>query len=167
MDGKAINLDHVRDWKWRSFTLADIWHCHFISDTVDTACTDGFVHLQTLPRPPVGWLQWGTLETSAWVNLSGPCWVSGEKEMLKDRIWLCLSLLPCEQTPTPYWYLALTWICPLTLWRQKSLQIYMGGTAWSNKCSERGRKTAQFSKCGQKKMSIFLFLDHNLFSWGC
>lgn len=27
-----------------AFTLVDIWHCHFISDTVHTACTDGLVH---------------------------------------------------------------------------------------------------------------------------
>lgn len=61
----------------------------------------GLCILQALSRSPVGWLQWGTLESSTWVNLSGPCWVSGEKEMLKDRTWLCISLLPCEQTPTP------------------------------------------------------------------
>lgn len=68
----------------------DVLRCHFHSDTVLTATTNGHVHpsdtvqilsLLTLTRCPQN--------QQSWVNLSGPCWVSGEREMLKDRTWLC------------------------------------------------------------------------------
>lgn len=152
-----------------AFILVDISCCHFNSDTVHTAITNGHMH----PSDIVQILTLLTLMRCSWnqqngVNLSGPCRVSGEKEMLRDRTWLAVSLLPGEWAPALYWYLALDWIFPVdSSQTQKFLQIYVGVFAWLNKeHSERGREIAPFSKCGQKQMVTFLFLDHTGFAWG-
>lgn len=145
-----------------AFILVDIFCCHFSSDTVHTAATNGHMH----PSDTVQILSLQALMKCSWSqksrsNLSGPCWVSGEKEILKNRTRLAVSLLPGEWAPSSYWYHALDSIFLLTLQTQKLLQIYNGVFAWLHKkYSEKGREIAPFSKWGQKQMDTFLLLDH-------
>lgn len=141
------------------FILVDLFCCHFNSDTVHTATTNGYRHpsdtVQILSLQPLMRCSWNQ---KSWSNLSGPCWMSGEKEILKDRTGLALS---GEWAPSLYSYHALNWIFLLTLCRQKLLQIYNRVFAWLNKkYSEKGREIAPFSKWGQKQMDTFLLLDH-------
>lgn len=105
-----------------------------------------------------------------WSNLSGPCWVSGEKKMLKDRTGL--ALLPGEWAPSFTIVLISSFTIVLipcsglnfpvnSLQTQKLLQIYSRVFAWLNKkYSEKGREIAPFSKWGQKQMNMFLLMDH-------
>lgn len=75
-----------------SFILVDIFYCHFNSDTVHTAIMKGLVHLsdtaQILSLLTLIRCSWNQ---QSWVNLSGPCWVSHEKETLKDNVTGCVT----------------------------------------------------------------------------
>lgn len=119
-----------------AFILVDILCCHYNSDTVDTAAMNGHRHpsntvqiLSLLTLMRCSWNQ------QCWVNLSGLCCVSGEKEMLKDRTWLAVSLLPGEWVPALHWCLTQDWIFLMTLCRHRSWGIFMlrslqGSTLW-------------------------------------
>lgn len=141
-----------------AFILVDIFCCHFNSDTVSTATTNGHMHpsdtvqilsLQTLMR--CSWNQ------PSWSNLSGPCWVSGEKEMLKDRTGLAVSLLPGEWAPSLYWYHALDWIFLLTLCRHRSCCRFIMGFlhGWTRNTLKKAEKSLHFPNGVKSKWTHF------------
>lgn len=142
------------------FILVDILHCHFNSDTVHTATMNGHVHpsntvqiLSLLTLMRCSWNQ------QSWVNLSGPCWVSGEKEMLKDRTRLAVSLLPGEWAPTLYWYLTLDWIFLLILHRHRSCCRFMLGFlhGWTRNTLKEAEKLLHFPNVFKSKYPHFSF----------
>lgn len=103
----------------------------------------------------------------AWVNLSGPCWVSGEKETLRDRTWLRVALLPGEQTPALYWYLALALF---SCWLSANTEI-PADLQWGFCVTEQGalwkgtEKLLHYPNVAKSNWPHFSFWI-TLFAWG-
>lgn len=147
-----------------AFILVDIFCCHFNSDTIHTATTNGHadtVHIltsQALMR-----CSWNQKSSS---NLSGPCWVPGEKEMLKDRTRL--ALLPIEWAPSLYWYHALDWIFLLTICRCGSCCRFIMGFlhGWPGNILKKAGKLLRFPNGVKSKWTHFSCWIILGFAWG-
>ena len=169
MNGKVINLDHLRDRKWRSF-----YPCGYIALSLQQRHSSHSNHewvrasFRYCPDPQLTDFDEVLLkpaELGQFIRtLLGLRWKADVKRQnmtgcVTSSRWMgtCIVRIPRSGLKFPV----------DSSQTQKLLQIYVGVFAWLNKeHSERGREIAPFSKCGQKQMATFLFLDHTAFAWG-
>lgn len=154
--------------KWRSF-----YPCGYIALSLQRRHSSHSIHKRACASADAAqilgllFLMRHPWNQHTWVNLSGPCWVSGEKETLRDRTWLRVALLPGEETPALYWYLALALIFLLTLCKHRNPCRFTVGFLcdWTRSALKGTEKLLHFPNVAKSNWPHFSFWI-TLFAWG-
>lgn len=158
MNWEVISLDHLRDQKWRTF-----YSCGYILLPLQQRHSSHSNHERTCLSDTAQILSLLTLircsgNQQSWVNLSGPCWVSHEKETLKDNVTGCVTssrwtgihivLIP---------HSGLNFL--LTLCRHRSSCRFMLGFlhGWTRKSLKEAEKLFHFPNVVKSKWPHFSF----------